>query len=133
MICTVTSAKEPILHGDWLPEGVHLNLVGSAIATTAEVDGTAVQRGRFFVDYREAALAAAGELLAAIRAGLVTEAHIEAEIGQVLAGANPGRRDAREITIYKSLGVTTQDLAAGWCAWREAEAAGIGGTLDLNH
>lgn len=133
VICTVTSAKEPILHGDWLPQGVHLNLVGSAIATTAEVDGAAVARGRFFVDYRDAALAAAGELLAAIRAGLVTDAHIEAEIGQVLAGAHPGRRDAREITIYKSLGVTTQDLAAGWCAWREAEAAGIGGMLDLNH
>ncbi len=133
VICTVTSAKEPVLHGDWLPEGVHLNLVGSAIATTAEVDGAAVARGRFFVDYRDAALAAAGELLGAIRAGLVTEAHIEAEIGQVLAGTHPGRRGAREITIYKSLGVTTQDLAAGWCAWREAEAAGIGGMLDLNH
>jgi ornithine cyclodeaminase/alanine dehydrogenase-like protein (mu-crystallin family) len=132
VICTVTSAKEPVLRGEWLRDGVHLNLVGSAIATTAEVDGAAVARGRFFVDYREAALAAAGELLAAIRAGLVTEAHIVAEIGAVLAGTEPGRRSPGEITIYKSLGVTTQDLAAGWCAWREAEAAGLGSELDLN-
>lgn len=132
VICTVTSAKEPILRGEWLPPGVHLNLVGSAIATTAEVDSAAVARGRFFVDYRDAALAAAGELLAAIGAGVVTEGHIQAEIGEVLAGTHAGRSDASDITIYKSLGVTTQDLAAGWRAWREAEAAGIGRELDLS-
>lgn len=131
VICTVTSAKAPFLRGEWLRTGVHVNLVGSAIATTAEVDSMAVARGRFFVDYREAALAAAGELLTAIRAGVVTEDHIEAEIGDVLSGSRPGRRGTDDITIYKSLGVTTQDLAAGWRAWREAEQAGIGAILDL--
>ncbi len=132
VICTVTSAKTPILHGTWLSPGVHLNLVGSAIATTAEVDAEAVVRARFFVDYREAALAAAGELLGAIRDGRVTDSHIAGEIGAVLAGDIAGRQSREQITVYKSLGVTTQDLAAGLCALREAESRGLGSDLALD-
>jgi ornithine cyclodeaminase/alanine dehydrogenase-like protein (mu-crystallin family) len=131
VICTVTSAKTPLVHGDWFSEGVHVNLVGSAIPTTAEVDSAAVARAMFFVDYREAALAAAGELLAAIREGVVGESHIIGELGEVLAGKRPGRVNDSNITIYKSLGVTTQDLAAGWRAARDAARLGIGQTLDL--
>lgn len=131
VICTVTSAKTPIVHGDWLAAGVHVNLVGSAIPSTAEVDSTAVARARFFVDYREAALAAAGELLAAMRDGAVGDSHIAGEIGEVLAGTRPGRSGDAEITFYKSLGVTTQDLAAGWRALRDATAQNVGQTLEL--
>lgn len=130
--CTVTSAKEPFVCGAWLPAGLHLNLVGSAIPTTAEVDVEAVRRSRFFVDYLDAALAQAGELRNAIAAGVVTEAHVEGEIGAVLNGVVAGRRTSTEITIYKSLGVTTQDLAAGLRVLREAEAAGIGRSLELD-
>ncbi|MCB1626027.1 MAG: ornithine cyclodeaminase family protein [Pseudomonadales bacterium] len=131
VICTVTSAKEPILRGEWLPGGVHLNLVGSAIPTTAEVDSIGVARGRFFVDYIDAAKAQAGELLAAIRTGAVTEDHIAGEIGDVLLGRKPGRESPTEITIYKSLGVTTQDLAAAELAYRLACERGIGQQIDL--
>ncbi len=130
--CTVTSAKEPFVRGAWLRPGLHLNLVGSAIPTTAEVDDATVARGRFFVDYIEAARAAAGELLSAIRNGVVGEDHVAGEIGEVLIGRVAGRRAAAEITIYKSLGVTTQDLAAGHRAWREACARGIGQPLELD-
>ena len=72
------------------------------------------------------------EAPAAIAAGLVTEAHVVGELGEVLAGAASGRREASEITIYKSLGVTTQDLAAGLVALREAERLGLGETLALD-
>jgi ornithine cyclodeaminase len=130
--CTVTSAKEPFVRGEWLRPGLHLNLVGSAIPTTAEVDDATVARGRFFVDYIDAARAAAGELLSAIRTGVVREDHVAGEIGEVLLGRVPGRRAADEITIYKSLGVTTQDLAAGHRAWREARARGLGQSLELD-
>lgn len=130
--CTVTSAKEPFVRGEWLPPGLHLNLVGSAIPTTAEVDDATVARGRFFVDYVDAARAAAGELLSAIRNGVVREDHVAGEIGEVLLGRVAGRRAADEITIYKSLGVTTQDLAAGHRAWREARARGLGQPLELD-
>lgn len=131
VICTLTSAKSPILLGDWLNAGCHLNLVGSAIASTAEADTRVVARSRFFVDYRPAALAAAGELLNAIAEGLVTEDHIAAEIGDVLAERQPGRLSASDITVYKSLGVTTQDLAAGVLALNHARADGIGHDIAL--
>jgi ornithine cyclodeaminase len=129
--CTVTSAKEPFVNGAWLPPGLHLNLVGSAIPTTAEVDVETVRRGKFFVDYRDAALAQAGELRNAIAAGVVDADHVAGEIGEVLNGDRAGRGTDREITIYKSLGVTTQDLAAGLRALREAERLNLGRTLDL--
>ena len=131
IICTTTSAKEPVLAGDELKPGQHLNLVGSAIPTTSEVDHEAVRRSRFYVDYRPAAMAAAGELLKAIDAGIITERHIVAEIGEVAAGDAPARGSAEEITCYKSLGVSAQDLAAGYAIWRAAEAEGSGWVVDL--
>jgi len=131
IICTTTSAREPILAGSALEPGQHINLVGSAIATTSEVDDEAVARSRFYVDYREAAMAAAGELLKAIASGAVTQAHIVGEIGEVVAGTVAARRSPAEITMYKSLGVAAQDLAAAHAIWRSAEAQGAGIEVDL--
>jgi ornithine cyclodeaminase/alanine dehydrogenase-like protein (mu-crystallin family) len=122
VICTVTSAPEPLLFGRDVRPGTHLCLVGSSIPTTREVDDDCVALGRFFVDYRGSALAQAGELLHAIRSGRVTEAHIVAEIGEVLSGSVPGRRSADEVTIYKSLGVAAQDLAAATFVHQRAVA-----------
>jgi ornithine cyclodeaminase/alanine dehydrogenase-like protein (mu-crystallin family) len=130
--CTVTSAKEPFLRGQWLRPGTHLNLVGSAIATTAEVDDAAVAAGKFYVDYIDAARAAAGEYLNAVKSGIVMEQHIVGEIGEVLLGRKPGRTNPSEITIYKSLGVTTQDLAAAQLALQRARELGIGRHLALD-
>jgi ornithine cyclodeaminase len=131
VICTVTSAATPILKGEWIRPGTHLNLVGSAVATTAEVDGTCVKRARFYVDYREAALAQAGELLDAIKAGMVTAEHIVGEIGEVLIGKAPGRRSADEITAYKSLGIAAQDLTAAEYVYAAARAANVGVSVEL--
>jgi ornithine cyclodeaminase/alanine dehydrogenase-like protein (mu-crystallin family) len=131
IICTTTSAKSPVLMGAEIPAGAHLNLVGSAIPTTAEVDDEAVRRSRFFVDYREAAMAAAGELLHAIESGVVTADHIAGEIGQVADGSVRGRRSDSEITIYKSLGVASQDLAAAHAVWSMAEAEDAGAKIEL--
>lgn len=131
IICTTTSAKQPILPGALLEPGQHVNLVGSAIAAAAEVDDAAVSRARFYVDYRPAAMAAAGELLNAIASGAVSEAHIVGEIGEVVSGQVPARQSADEITMYKSLGVASQDLAAAHAVWRAAEAQGSGTTIDL--
>lgn len=131
IICTTTSAKEPVLRGADLKPGQHINLVGSAIPTTSEVDHEAVRRTRFYVDYRPAAMAAAGELLKAIEAGVVGEDHILAEIGEVAADLSLARRSADEITCYKSLGVAAQDLAAAQAVTRAAEAEGTGLEVDL--
>ena len=131
IVCTTTSSPKPILHGAWLAPGMHLNLVGSAIPTTAEVDTECVRRARFYVDSRSSAAAEAGELRAAIEAGVVTADHIVGEIGEVLAGKAPGRTAADQITVYKSLGVASQDLAAGLLAYRNAAADGLGTDVDL--
>jgi len=132
VICTVTSATTPILRGEWLRPGQHVNLVGSAIATTAEADSEVVRLSRFFVDYREAALAAAGELLEAIRGGAVTEAHLLGEIGEVLSGRLPGRESPDDITLYKSLGVTSQDLSAAQVVYSAALEQGVGLDVELS-
>ncbi len=131
VVCTVTSAASPILKGEWIRPGTHLNLVGSAVATTAEVDSECVKRARFYVDYREAAMAQAGELLNAIKAGVVTPEHIVGEIGDVLIGKAPGRQSATDITLYKSLGISAQDLAAADFVYNAAVAAKAGTNVDL--
>ena len=130
VICTVTSATEPILNGAWLQPGVHVNLVGAAIATSAEADTDVVERSRFFTDFRPSALAQGGELIKAIEAGIVTQEHIVGEIGEVLAGDVTGRRSDEEISVYKSLGVAAQDLAAGIAAYQHAIDRGLGIEVD---
>ena len=121
IICTVTSASEPILKGEWVRPGTHLNLVGSGYAGPAEVDNDLVVRSRFIADSREGVLNQGGEFLRAKEAGLVGDEHIVAEIGQVLAGEIEGRRSAEEITVYKSLGHVVQDLASAWALYSRDE------------
>ena len=117
IICTVTAAPEPILKGAWVRPGTHVNVVGSGFAGPAEVDNDLVVRSRFFVDSREGVLNQGAEFLRAKAAGLVTDEHIVAEIGQVLAGEIEGRRSSEEITVYKSLGHVVQDLASAWALY----------------
>jgi ornithine cyclodeaminase/alanine dehydrogenase-like protein (mu-crystallin family) len=117
IICTVTAAAEPILKGEWVRPGTHVNVVGSGYAGPAEVDNNLVVRSRFIADSREGVLQQGAEFLRAKAAGLVGDDHIVAEIGQILAGDIPGRRSADEITVYKSLGHVVQDLASAWALY----------------
>jgi ornithine cyclodeaminase len=112
VICTVTSSQTPVLLGEWVRPGTHVNVVGSSYAGPVEIDHALVQMSRYIVDSRRSALAAAAEFLLAKEAGLIDDSHIVAEIGEVLLGRIPGRRSPEEITVYKSLGHIVQDLAA---------------------
>lgn len=112
VVCTVTCASEPIVLGEWLPRGTHVNVVGSSAPGPVEVDDRLVVNSRFFVDCREHVINHGAEFLRAKKAGLIDDDHIVAEIGAVLCGQSPGRQDATEITVYKSLGHAVQDLAA---------------------
>jgi ornithine cyclodeaminase/alanine dehydrogenase-like protein (mu-crystallin family) len=114
IICTVSSAPDPILKGEWVRPGTHVNVVGSSYAGPAEVDNDLVARSRFIADSREGVLNQGAEFLRAKAAGLIGDDHIVAEIGEVLAGKIAGRRSAEEITVYKSLGHVVQDLASAW-------------------
>jgi ornithine cyclodeaminase/alanine dehydrogenase-like protein (mu-crystallin family) len=131
LICTTTKAREPILNGDWLAPGVHLNVVGSSIAAAAEIDTPAVLKARYFVDRRESTVNEGGEYLRALKAGAITPAHILGEIGEVANGSKIGRSSPLDVTIYKSLGIAPQDLAAAHHVFKKARAAGIGQVIDF--
>lgn len=131
VITTVTSARDPVLLGEWLAPGTHVNLVGSAVPANREADRALVMRARYYVDYRPAALAAASELLEAMHAGVTDESHIVAEIGEVAGGAAAGRKSDAEITVYKSLGVAAQDLAAAHAVYSQACIDGLAVDVDL--
>jgi ornithine cyclodeaminase/alanine dehydrogenase-like protein (mu-crystallin family) len=131
LICTVTAASEPVLAGEWIAPGAHINAVGACTATTRELDATAVARSRLYTDRRESAMAEAGDFLLARGEGAVTDAHLLGELGDVLEGKIPGRRSDEEITLYKSLGIAVEDLASGRYVYQKALAAGRGTVLDL--
>lgn len=131
IICTVTSSSEPILRGAWIPGGAHVNLVGSSVPKAREVDSDAVVRSRFYVDYRLSTMNQAGELLAAIKDSAVTEEHIVGEIGELLLGRVNGRTSDEEVTIYKSLGVAAQDLAAAHFVHEQAKITNAGTIVEL--
>ncbi len=131
IVCTTTSSTSPVLNGEWLSPGTHVNLVGAAVASSAEADGRCLQRARIFVDSRSAAAAEAGELREALAAGLIEDTAILGEIGDVLLGRIPGRLDSTDITLYKSLGMAAQDLAAASAALEGALSLGLGFDLDL--
>ena len=124
VICTVSAAREPILRGEWLVPGQHVNLVGASVASACEADSAVVQRSRFFVDARASAQVQAGEWLRALESGAVTMDHVCGEIGEVLSGQQAGRLTADDITIYKSLGHTAQDLATAQALVQLAQDSG---------
>lgn len=126
IVCTLTASQEPILEGAWLAPGTHINLVGASRRHAREADDAVVTRSRFFVDLRASALAEAGEWYHAQQAGLVDETHILGEIGEVLEGRVRGRRTDEDITVYKSVGMAAQDLAAAHEIYDRALRNGLG-------
>lgn len=131
LICTVTAAAEPVLAGEWIAPGAHVNAVGACTPASRELDAAAVARARLFVDRRESALAEAGDLLLARREGAVGEDHIAGELGDLLLGRVEGRRSAEEVTLFESLGIAVEDLAAARHVHGKALAAGLGTRVEL--
>jgi ornithine cyclodeaminase len=126
VVCTVTAASEPVLFGAWIAPGTHLNVVGASVPSKTEIDQDLVVRAALFADYRPSIYAQAGELIGAIEAGRVGKEHVLAEIGEVLAGTHPGRTDAGQITLYRSLGIAAQDLACAHHCYAAAQERGLG-------
>ena len=110
IICTVTASREPILYGAWIPEGAHINAVGSCTPATRELDTAAVVHASLFTDRYESLFHEAGEFLIPKKEGFLTETDVRGELGEVLTGTKQGRRDAAEITLFKSLGIAAEDL-----------------------
>ena len=131
IICTVTKAREPILLGEWIEPGAHLNVVGSSVATTAEIDIPTVVKSRFFVDCRSSTITEGGDYLRALRAGAITPEHILAEIGEVANSSKVGRTSPNDVTLYKSLGIAPQDLASAHYVLQQARERGVGQVIDF--
>ena len=112
VLCTCTTAHEPLFDGGWIRPGTHLNLVGAFQPEAREVDDATVQRARVVVDTYDGALAEAGDLLLPLRRGVISREHLAADLHQLVSGKKPGRSNAEEITLFKSLGCALEDLVA---------------------
>ncbi len=131
IICTTTAAAEPVLRSAWVRPGTHINAVGSSRAGPAEIDSELVVRARIFADHRESVLRQGAEFLHAKAAGLIDDAHLQGEIGQVMLGSIKGRSSSAEVTLYKSLGNIVQDLACGEFLYAAALRGGFGARAPL--
>jgi ornithine cyclodeaminase len=131
VICTTTASAEPIVKREWLKPGVHINGVGSSIPTARELDSQTMVDASLFVDRRESTLNEACDFLIPQREGLIGPDHIRAELGELLLGTAEGRRSDTEITLFKSLGIGVEDLAAGELVLQRAEAEDAGTVVSL--
>ncbi len=130
LICTVTSSREPVLLGEWIAPGAHVNAVGSSSPAYRELDAAAVARARLFVDLKESTFAESGDFLMARAEGAVTDEHIVGELGDLVFGRIEGRRSPDEITLAKLLGLAVEDLVAALHVYRKAIDQGRGTAWD---
>ncbi len=131
VICTVTAASEPVLHGEWVRPGSHINLVGSSHAGAREVDTALLTKSRIFLDYEGSARAQAGEILNAIEEGDLRWDDIQGEIGHVLTDSIPGRTSEQDITLYKSLGIAAQDIVTAQKVFETTVDKNLGNLVTL--
>jgi ornithine cyclodeaminase len=131
VVVTATNARDPVLARAWLAPGAHVNAVGASVPSAREIDVRTVAASALFVDSRESLRHEAGEYQLAIREGAIQADHVRAELGEVLAGLAPGRRDAGELTLFRSLGLAIEDLAAAEHAVAEARRLGLGTEIEL--
>jgi ornithine cyclodeaminase/alanine dehydrogenase-like protein (mu-crystallin family) len=131
VVVTATSSREPVLRREWLAPGAHVNAVGACIPDARELDGATVAAARIVVDSRHAAATEAGDLILAIADGAIGTDHVAAELGDVLIGRAVGRRDDLELTVFESLGLGVEDVAAAAYVYRRAIEDGSGSTVRL--
>lgn len=131
VICTVTSSREPVLKGEWVSPGAHLNAVGASIASARELDSQAVVQSLLYVDRRESTMAESGDFLIPRDEGLIDNAHIRGELGELVSGRAPGRTDAAQCTLFKSLGLAVEDVASARLIHERALVTGAGTWIEL--
>jgi ornithine cyclodeaminase len=130
IVSACTGAITPVLRGGDVRPGAHINLVGSHSPNTREADSDLLSRASIYCDRRASLMAEAGDFLVPLREGRISEEDVVGEIGQLLNGEIPGRRDDQQVTLYKSLGVIAQDLAAAEAARQSALKKGVGSRED---
>lgn len=119
VICTCTTAREPLFDGNWLRPGTHLNLVGAFQPETREVDDITVKRARVVVDTYDGALQEAGDLLIPMKNGTIDRSHILADLHEIASGKKTARMSAESITLFKSVGCAVEDLVTAQLIYRQ--------------
>lgn len=131
LIVTATISHEPVVQREWISPGAHINAIGTFSPTAREIDTATVAAATLFVDRRESALNEAGDYLLAAKEGAIGPGHIRAELGEVLIKSQPGRTSLDEITIFKSLGLAIEDLAAAAYLYRKAQKENAGAWVEF--
>ena len=131
IIITATTSDKPFLMDAWVGPGTHINAMGANSPAKRELDPALIKRSRIFVDFREQALAEAGDLAEALRSGSVDESQIEAELGDLVLGRKSGRNTDREVTLFKSVGVAIEDVALAREIYERALKKGLGQEMAL--
>jgi alanine dehydrogenase len=131
LVVLVTSSPEPVVQNEWVKAGAHVISVGACRRDQREMDPALTRRGRLFVDSRAAALVESGDIVMGIQEGQFNPSHIAGELGELLAGTVEGRRSPRDVTIFKSLGLAVEDVAAADLAYRRAVEHDLGIELEL--
>lgn len=131
VVCTITSSRTPILEGTWLAPGSHVNAVGASLPTARELDTAAVASAKLYVDRRESTLNEAGDFLIPRAEGAIDNDHILGELGELLNHTVVGRRHADDRTLFKSLGLAVEDVAALQHIFEKAERSGAGTMISL--
>jgi ornithine cyclodeaminase/alanine dehydrogenase-like protein (mu-crystallin family) len=126
VICTATTSANPVFDDANVQPGTHINAIGAYTPEMQEIPAETVLRARVVIDHHEAALAEAGDLLIPMEAGMMSVDHIHAELGEIIAGEKVGRQTEDEITLFKSVGVAVQDVAAAGAVLEAAREAGLG-------
>ncbi len=131
LVVLATDSAEPVIEREWISAGAHVNAVGASLPNCREVDSATMAGSRLFVDRRESTLNEAGDYLIPLAEGVLGPDHIQGELGEVLIGARPGRQSGDEITLFKSLGLAVEDLAAAAVVCERALASGVGALVDF--
>jgi len=126
VIVLATASREPVVQSDWIANGAHVCAIGACRPDQREMDSGLVARGRVFVDSRTGALAEAGDIILAMKDRAIDEHHVAGELGEVVVGKTAGRTSPDEVTIFKSLGMAVEDVAAAHLAFVKAAERGLG-------
>ena len=133
IVCTVTSTKgdSPFLKGEWLKKGAHVNAVGACSGAAREIETSVVKRCKVYYDWKEATMRDAGDLMIPVRAGEVSFDDFMGEVGSVMTGSLEGRVNDEEITLFETIGISVEDIAAALLIFEKAKAQNLGVWVEI--
>ncbi|NJE25161.1 ornithine cyclodeaminase family protein [Thermococcus sp. MV5] len=131
ILIVATTATRPVISGEWIQNGTHINSIGWMGKNARELDSETVKRSKLVVDSREGVLSESGDILIPIQEGIIDETHVYAELGEIVAGVKAGRKHEKEITLFKSVGLAIEDAITAKLAYEKALKLGVGTEVTL--